>query len=290
MNIQFYRPDKHLLNSIFNMSSSVARKVFIGGNWKMNGSKSLIASYSEHLKSAQYNASAKNSDVVIGCPAIYLETMRNTMPHFVAVAAQNCYLKESGAFTGETSTSMLKDCNIHWVIIGHSERRQLFSETSELVAQKTAFAINNGLKVILCIGETLQEREAGKTFDVVTSQLEPVKKELATASNWKNVVIAYEPVWAIGTGKVATEEQAQEVHVKLRQWLASSINQEIANTTRIIYGGSVSASNCQSLIKQKDIDGFLVGGASLKPVDFVKIINCQGDSRPSSRRNSQSSK
>lgn len=252
---------------------SPLRKLFIGGNWKMNGSKSAIESYCQNLKSAHISATGKEADVVIGCPAIYLETMRQSLPSFVSVAAQNCYKANSGAFTGEISAAMLKDCQVEWVIIGHSERRQIFSETDKLVAEKVGFCLENNLKVIACIGETLQERESGKTFEVVTHQMKAIADKVPK-DRWKNVVIAYEPVWAIGTGKVATDEQAQEVHVNLRKWLATNVNDQISKSTRIIYGGSVTATNCQSLIKQQDIDGFLVGGASLKP-DFVKIINCQ---------------
>lgn len=264
----------------------MSRKLFVGGNWKMNGSKAKIVEMCHVLKEAQYGSAVKDADIVIACPSIYLEHTHKSLPSFISVAAQNCYKTNSGAFTGEISPAMIVDCGAKWVILGHSERRQLFGETDKLVAEKVGFALDNSLKVIACIGETLQEREAGKTVEVVTRQLQAIAEKVNTVERWKNVVVAYEPVWAIGTGKVATNEQAQEVHLKLRQYLTSHVTDAVAQSTRIIYGGSVTGDNCCQLIKQTDIDGFLVGGASLKP-DFIKIINCQADSRSSSRRSSR---
>ena len=265
----------------------MARKLFVGGNWKMNGSKAKIVEMCQVLKQAQYGQTTKEADIVIACPALYLEHTKNSLPSHIHVAAQNCYKANSGAFTGEISPAMISDLGAKWVIIGHSERRAIFGESDKLVAEKVGFALDNNLKVIACIGETLQEREAGKTFEVVERQLhaiaECVKKD---AERWKGVVVAYEPVWAIGTGKVATKEQAQEVHAKLRKWLSANVADGVASTTRIIYGGSVTGDNCSDLIKQADIDGFLVGGASLKP-DFIKIINCNSTG---SRRSSLSDK
>lgn len=260
----------------------MARKLFIGGNWKMNGTKAKIVEMCQVLKNGQYGNSIKEADIVVGCPAIYIEHTHKSLPSFISVAAQNCYKANSGAFTGEISPSMIADCGAKWVIIGHSERRQLFGETDKLVAEKVGFALDNSLRVIACIGETIQEREAGKTFEVVTRQLQAIAETVKAPERWKNVVVAYEPVWAIGTGKVATKEQAQEVHEKLRKWLTSQVGESVAQSTRIIYGGSVTGDNCRELIKQQDIDGFLVGGASLKP-DFIKIINCQSEG---SRRSS----
>lgn len=248
----------------------------------MNGSKAKIAEMCQALKQGQYGASTKDADIVVACPAIYIETTQKHLPSFMSVAAQNCYKSNSGAFTGEISPSMIADFGAKWVILGHSERRQIFGETDKLVAEKVGFALDNSLKVIACIGETLEEREANKTMDVVTRQLHAINEQVKDAERWKNVVIAYEPVWAIGTGKVATKEQAQEVHQKLRKWLASTVSEAVAQSTRIIYGGSVTGDNCRDLVKQADIDGFLVGGASLKP-DFIRIINCQSEG---SRRSS----
>lgn len=245
------------------------RKLFVGGNWKMNGSKSKIIEMCQMFKNLTADA-----DVVIACPAPYIELTHKSLPQSISVAAQNCYKANSGAFTGEISPSMILDCGAKWVVIGHSERRQIFGETDKMIAEKVGFALDNSLKVIACIGETLDEREAGKTMDVVTHQLQAISETVKDAERWKNVVIAYEPVWAIGTGKVASKEQAQEVHMKLRKWLSTKVSESVAQSTRIIYGGSVTAENCRELAKQADIDGFLVGGASLKP-DFVKIINCR---------------
>jgi triosephosphate isomerase len=178
------------------------------------------------------------------------------------VAAQNVYNKPNGAFTGEISVSQLKDLGVHWTILGHSERRTLLGETDEVVASKTKFAIDGGVSVIWCCGESLAEREAGETIAVIERQLAALAAQL-TPADWKSVVIAYEPIWAIGTGKVATVQQAQEVHEAIRKWLRANVSEEVAEETRILYGGSVNGKNCKDLAKEKDIDGFLVGGASL---------------------------
>lgn len=177
----------------------------------------------------------------------------------------------SGAFTGEVSPAQLKDVGATWVILGHSERRQVFGESDELIAQKVVHALDQGLKVIACIGETLQEREAGQTEAVVFRQSKALTDVI---KDWTNVVVAYEPVWAIGTGKTATPDQAQEVHGALRKWLADNVSADVASALRIQYGGSVTAANCKELASQPDIDGFLVGGASLKP-EFVQIVNAR---------------
>lgn len=166
---------------------------------------------------------------------------------------------------------MLKDVGADWVILGHSERRQIFKETDELVAEKTAFALAEGLKVIACIGETLEEREAGQTEAVVFRQMKALKEKV---TDWTNVVVAYEPVWAIGTGKTATPQQAQDVHAALRKWITENISSAVSASLRIQYGGSVTAANAKELGSQPDIDGFLVGGASLKP-EFVQIVNAK---------------
>lgn len=186
------------------------------------------------------------------------------------MAAQNVYDKPNGAYTGEISVEQLKDSNVTWTILGHSERRTILGESDEMVASKTKFATDGGLSVIWCCGESLEEREAGKTVAVVTKQLDALKAKIG--SDWSKIVVAYEPIWAIGTGKVATTEQAQEVHAAIRQWLKEKVDAKAADETRILYGGSVSEKNCKELSKQADIDGFLVGGASLKPA-FVDIIN-----------------
>lgn len=246
----------------------MGRKFVVGGNWKMNGTKSQINEILAFLKANPLDA---NTEVVLGVPAIYLDYVKSNAPANLEVAAQNCYKADKGAFTGELSPLMLKDVGINWVILGHSERRQIFGESDELIADKIAFALANGLKVIACIGETLEERESGKTEEVVFRQTQAIANKI---KDWSNVVIAYEPVWAIGTGKTASPQQAQEVHQSLRKWIAKNISQDVADSVRIQYGGSVTGTNCKELGSQADIDGFLVGGASLKP-EFVQIINAK---------------
>jgi len=242
------------------------RKFFVGGNWKMNGDKKSIDGIVEFLKAGPLNDS---TDIVVAPPYCYIQYSRDSLPAKVEVAAQNCYNEKSGAFTGEISPLMLKDLGASWVITGHSERRWVMGESDEFIANKTRFALDNGLGVIPCVGEKLEEREANQTMDVVAKQMKAIADKV---SDWSKVVIAYEPVWAIGTGKTASPEQAQEVHEKLRAWLAANVSAEVAAKTRIIYGGSVKGSNAKELAAKPDIDGFLVGGASLKP-EFVEIIN-----------------
>ncbi|KAI0145640.1 Triosephosphate isomerase [Hypoxylon sp. NC0597] len=246
----------------------MARKFFVGGNFKMNGTIKSITEIVENLNKAQLDP---NVEVVIAPPALYLLLVREHVRKEIGVAAQNVFDKPNGAFTGEISVSQLKDSGIDWVILGHSERRTILRESDETVASKTKFATENGVSVIWCCGESLEQREAGKTLEVIASQLSALKAQI---SDWSKIVIAYEPIWAIGTGKVATTEQAQEVHASIRAWLAKEVSQSVADETRILYGGSVSEKNCKDLSKEKDIDGFLVGGASLKPA-FVDIINCK---------------
>nr|UDB72884.1 triosephosphate isomerase [Hemiscorpius lepturus] len=244
------------------------RKFFVGGNWKMNGSKAGITEIGQFMTKGPLDP---NTEIVLGCPAIYLEFAQKAMPPNVSMAAENCYKVEKGAFTGEISPAMIKDVGVSWVILGHSERRNVFGETDELIADKVAHALASGLKVIACIGELLEERESGKTAEVVFRQTKAIADKV---TDWDKVVLAYEPVWAIGTGKTASPEQAQEVHAQLRDWLKSNVSEDVANKTRIIYGGSVTAANCKELAKNPDVDGFLVGGASLKP-EFVQIVNAK---------------
>nr|KAF6375634.1 triosephosphate isomerase 1 [Pipistrellus kuhlii] len=209
--------------------------------------------------------------VVCAPPTAYIDFTRQKLDPKIAVAAQNCYKVPNGAFTGEISPCMIKDCGATWVVLGHSERRHVFGESDELIGQKVAHALDKGLGVIACIGEKLDEREAGITEKVVFEQTKVIADNV---KDWSKVVLAYEPVWAIGTGKTATPQQAQEVHEKLREWLKSNVSDEVAQCTRIIYGGSVTAANCKELACQPDVDGFLVGGASLKP-EFIEIINAK---------------
>lgn len=234
----------------------------------MNGNKSSIKEICDMLKTAKLDP---NTEVVLGCPAPYLDYVRRILPAAIAVSAQNCYKVEKGAFTGEISPAMIKDCGATWVILGHSERRNVFKESDELIGDKVHHALESGLNVIACIGELLEEREAGKTEEVVYRQTAAIA---AKVTDWNRVVLAYEPVWAIGTGKTASPEQAQEVHAQLRQWLSKNVSPDVATKVRIQYGGSVTAANCRELAKKPDVDGFLVGGASLKP-EFVEIINAR---------------
>jgi len=246
----------------------MARKFFVGGNFKMNGSADSIKKIISYLNDAKLDT---NVEVVISPPALYLLLARETLKPELEVAAQNVFDKPNGAFTGEISVDQLKDSNIKWTLIGHSERRQILKESDEFIASKVKAAVAGDINVILCCGETITERENNETIKVVTSQLGAVAAAIKP-EQWSKIVVAYEPVWAIGTGKVATTEQAQEVHDEIRKWLKKTVGEKVAEETRIIYGGSVSEKNCRDLATQKDIDGFLVGGASLKPA-FVDIIN-----------------
>ena len=245
--------------------SCSCRKFFVGGNWKCNGSVAQVKNIVGYLNNGTLN---NDTEVVIAPPAAYLSQTVSSIRPDVAVAAQDCWTQGNGAFTGETSAQMLKDLKVNWTIVGHSERRAKGESDAE-VAKKASYALENGIKVIACLGESLQERETGKTAAVVCRQL---KAYADAIKDWNNVVIAYEPIWAIGTGKVATPAQAQEVHQTLRKWLADNVSADVAKKVRIIYGGSVNAKNCMESAKQPDIDGFLVGGASLTP-SFVDICN-----------------
>ncbi|KAH0536629.1 triosephosphate isomerase [Glutinoglossum americanum] len=239
----------------------MARRFFVGGNFKMNGSLKTVKDIINGLNNAQLDPNV-GMEVVVAPSAIYLVLARELLRKDVEVAAQNVFDKPNGAFTGEISVDQLKDAGVTWTILGHSERRVILQEENSFIATKTEAALKGGISVILCIGESLEQREASKTIDVVTSQLAAVAQ---CVQDWSDIVIAYEPIWAIGTGKVATTQQAQEVHLAIRKWLASNVSEQTSETTRIIYGGSVTDKNCKDLAKQPDIDGFLVGGASLKP-------------------------
>jgi triosephosphate isomerase len=249
-------------------------KALIGGNWKCNGTVAQIKSMIGVLNAA--GPFSPNSEVVIATPAIHLATAKATFRPDIAVSAEDVGFKKGyGAFTGEISAEMLADSGIKWTLTGHSERRVGFGypgETSKVVGIKTKNAIDNGISVMACIGEQLADRQKGTTMDVCAEQLIGIKEALAEV-DWKKVVIAYEPVWAIGTGVTASPEQAQETHAQIREWLSKNISKTVAEETRIIYGGSATAANCKDLYSKPDINGFLVGGASLK-AEFVEIINC----------------
>ncbi|KAI9733176.1 MAG: triosephosphate isomerase [Claussenomyces sp. TS43310] len=249
----------------------MARQFFVGGNFKMNGSVESIKKIIAHLNEAKTD---EKTEVVIAPPALYLLLAREHLKPGFEVAAQNVFDKPNGAFTGEISVDQLKDSGITWTLLGHSERRVILQEDDGFVASKCKFALDGGIGVILCCGESLEQRERNETIQVVTSQLGAVAKALGSKAEeyFKKIVIAYEPIWAIGTGKVATSAQAQEVHAAIRKWLSTAVSETSAAEVRVIYGGSVSEKNCKELATQQDIDGFLVGGASLKPA-FVDIIN-----------------
>jgi triosephosphate isomerase len=221
------------------------RKFFVAGNWKMNGS----TSFNEDLINFFNQAEIRDQNVEIGVavPSVYLSNIVNNLRKDWFVAAQNCFKNEKGAYTGEISCHMLKDIGVNWSIIGHSERRIIFNESDELVGEKCEYLLSQGMKVILCVGELRSERESGETKQVCLRQLKAATEKL---KDWSNLVIAYEPVWAIGTGKVATPEEAQEVHKVIREWLRTSVSATVAESMSIVYGGSVKAENCVDLGKR----------------------------------------
>jgi triosephosphate isomerase len=247
------------------------RTPLIAGNWKLNaGAQDGIQLA---LAVADQAKSASHVDVVVSPPATALAAVSASLEEAgskVEVSAQNLYPADSGAFTGEISAPMIKAAGGKWVILGHSERRSIFGESDKFIREKVEAAVKGKLRPIACIGETLEERESGKTLAVVAEQLDAFSDLLKADPGY--IVIAYEPVWAIGTGKVATPEQAQEVHLAIRSRLAEKVGKDVADKTRILYGGSVKGSNAAELLSCPDIDGALVGGASLKADDFGAII------------------
>lgn len=247
------------------------RKVIIAGNWKMHKTAAETSAFVSGL-AGKLSPGFDSCEVIVGPPFTALSAAVGAAEGSpVQVAAQNLHWESHGAYTGEISAEMIKDAGCSHVIIGHSERRQLFGETDDTVNKRILAAQESGLVPIFCLGETLEEREAGRTFDVVSIQLKSGLTNVPTEDS-ERLVIAYEPVWAIGTGKTATPDQAQEVHAHLRKELAQVAGVEFADGVRILYGGSVKPSNAKALIGCADIDGALVGGASLKVDDFYGII------------------
>jgi len=248
------------------------RTSMVAGNWKMNGSRESVA---ELLSSIREGAGSINGvEIVVFPPFIFLEQVKQSFSgHTVAWGAQDLNSESDGAYTGEISGSMLVDFGCQYVIVGHSERRHLFSEDDHLVAKKFVRATKLGLKPILCLGETLDERKNGGTREVVFRQLDAVLDLAEGISALKNAILAYEPVWAIGTGETATPDQAQEVHLALRERLAEQ-DKQIAENVCILYGGSVKSSNANDLFAMPDIDGGLIGGASLDAKEFLEICQC----------------
>ncbi|MES2827551.1 MAG: triose-phosphate isomerase [Bacteroidota bacterium] len=247
------------------------RKKIVAGNWKMNLEYAEGVSLFSEIVNMVKDEKKGDQIAIICAPFIHLNSLAKLGGSVVSVGAQNCHNKESGAYTGETSAKMVKSVGCEYVIIGHSERRQYFAESDELLAEKTVIALQNGLTPIYCIGETLDERNNGSYFDVLKSQLVNGVFTLS-AEEFSKTVLAYEPVWAIGTGLTATSDQAQEVHAFIRNEIAEQYNQTVADDTTILYGGSCNPKNAAELFAQGDIDGGLIGGASLKSRDFVDII------------------
>ena len=248
------------------------RKPFVAGNWKMNMNSQTSVELVERIACGSVETAGQSVTVAVCPPFVYLQAVAKALSSSnIAVGAQDMYFESDGAFTGEISASMLKDVGCSYCICGHSERRHVIGESDELINKKVTAAIGGGLLPILCVGELLEEREASRTNEVVTRH---VKKGLAglNAEKLQAVTIAYEPVWAIGTGLTATPDQTQEMHDFIRKLLGQMYNEKIAEEIRILYGGSVKPNNAAELMSQKDIDGLLVGGASLKANDFLAII------------------
>ena len=246
------------------------RRPLIAGNWKMHNNSAESVELVSQLK--EMISGVKEVEVVVAPPYTALGSVATAIKgSTIFLSSQNIFWEEKGAFTGEVSPAMLKDIGCQYTIIGHSERRQYFGETNETVNKRLKAALNASLIPIVCVGETLEEREAGKTLAIIEQQ---VKEGLdgVSSGEMEKVVVAYEPVWAIGTGKTATPEQAQEVHQFIRKMLAQVFNKGVAEDTRILYGGSVKPDNVDQLMSQKDIDGALEGGASLKADSFARIV------------------
>lgn len=256
------------------------RHMFVAGNWKMNTlSRSAVELAGALAKAVP--AKLAHVDVAVCPPFPYLSAVGAAVSGSgVELGAQNVWFENPGAYTGEIAIDMLLDVGCRWVILGHSERRQILGETDGLISKKAVASLSKGLPVVLCVGETLDQRQGGQTEKVLDSQMQGSLAGVDERSIGQ-VVIAYEPVWAIGTGVTATTEQAQSAHLHLRRWLESRYNPGIAAATRILYGGSVKAQNAQSLLEQPDVDGALVGGASLKADDFLPIIRAAETARKS---------
>lgn len=248
------------------------RKKIVAGNWKMNLQPAEAAALVRDIALEAEGIQDDGVELIVCPPSIYLPlALNNWQPEQVLpVGAQNCYFESSGAFTGELAAPMLDAIGVKYCIVGHSERRSLFGETDEIVQRKTAAVIDSGLTAIVCCGETLEEREASAHFDVVARQLHKALGDLSP-KQMEHVVIAYEPVWAIGTGKTASSEQAQEIHAFIRSEVKKMFNAKIADETSILYGGSCKPSNATELFAQPDVDGGLIGGASLDASDFLAI-------------------
>jgi len=248
------------------------RKKIVAGNWKMNLNLQEGVTLANELQNV-LKVEKPNCEVIICTPFIHLATIAQGLDqNLVSLGAENCADKEKGAFTGEVSAEMVKSTGATYVILGHSERREYYHETPEILKEKVQLALKNNLKVIFCVGESLEDREAGRQNDVVKAELEGSVFNLSE-EDFRKIVIAYEPIWAIGTGKTATSEQAEEIHAYIRSTIAEKYGKAVAEDTSILYGGSCKASNAPELFAKPDIDGGLIGGASLKVADFKGIID-----------------
>lgn len=264
--------DKQKLYHLFNKKKSKMRKKIVAGNWKMNLNLQEGVALAKEINEAM-TAEKPNCDVVICTPFIHLASVAKELnASLVGLGAENCADKEKGAYTGEVSAEMVKSTGAQYIILGHSERRQYYGETAEILKEKVLLALKNGLKVIFCCGETLEERESNRQNAVVKAELEGSVFNLS-AEEWKNIILAYEPIWAIGTGKTATSDQAEEMLCYIRSIVAEKYGKEVAEETSILYGGSCKASNAPELFSKPNIDGGLIGGASLKAADFKGIID-----------------
>lgn len=253
------------------MTAKRDRKPIVAGNWKMNKTVGEGLSLVRELRNV-LGVVRDQVEVVVAPPFTALHPVAKALEDSnLHLGAQNCHWEPSGAFTGEVSAAMLKEVGCSYVIVGHSERRQFFGETDETVNRRAKAVIAHGMRPIVCVGETLHEREGGRTFEIVVRQLKGGLEGISP-DTLRTCVIAYEPVWAIGTGRTATSAQAQEVHAHIREWLNTTFGREAATACRIQYGGSVKAENAAELLGQADIDGALVGGASLKAADFSAIV------------------
>lgn len=252
------------------------RKKIVAGNWKMNETLQEGIELAKEINDL-LKADKPNCGVVICTPFIHLASVAPLLDkELVGLGAEDCANKDKGAYTGEVSAAMVKSTGAEYVILGHSERRQYYNETAEMLKEKVQQALSNGLQVIFCCGETLEEREQGKQNEVVKAELEGSVFNL-TAEEWKNIILAYEPIWAIGTGKTATSEQAEEMLAYIRSIVAEKYGQDAAEDTTILYGGSCKPSNARELFAKPNIDGGLIGGASLKAADFKGIIDAWKD-------------
>ena len=249
------------------------RKKLVAGNWKMNKTFLTANELIKELKVKLTNEDLEKVDVVICPPFTSICSAKDLLENSgLKLGAQNVYHKDEGAFTGEISAPMLKSFDCNYVIIGHSERRQFFNETNHLINAKVKNAVKNKLFVILCVGETLEEREENIHIKIVDEQVTLCLRDLSKEEVEKNIIIAYEPIWAIGTGKTATPEQANEMHIEIRKSLENIFGKNIADSVRILYGGSVNEKNSAELFAKSDIDGGLIGGASLKSDNFTSIV------------------